>query len=354
MLDVFLCYPPADRDIATAIAARLERGAEAKVWLEECGSHGANTVAASWDGGLSSDAILLLLSPDAVPKRFGREDWQALLEHLEGNTPPPVGAVLLGGCPYPRLLERRHFFRWGDGAQQTLRAIERWIAGLHPQSESPSFIPARLPWFEGRRAELEMMWETLVDEAGTLVLTNAAPAGGKTSLAQQFVHAAGSHFLDTLWVPCGGRSRVSIAGELASHLGVSLEGAAGDAFARLGSVIQNHRVLLVLDDVTSDIGFATARARDLAAETECALRWALRADWDLATRLGAGAVSFLKAEARWPEVAAICTQLRDAAIERGDSTVAENYAWELSWIQDEGGGIRRLPAMVDQLAFEFS
>ena len=95
MLDVFVCHSPGDREVAAVIAARLERGAETNVWLDECGSHSGQTVAAAWEAGLTSAAILLLLSPDAVPPGLHREDWQSLLRHLERNSDPPVSAVLI-------------------------------------------------------------------------------------------------------------------------------------------------------------------------------------------------------------------------------------------------------------------
>ena len=126
MFDVFICHSPSNREVAAAaIAARLERGAEARVWLEECNSDAGVTVASAWEAGTASGAIVLLLAPDSVPHRLSRADWEPVLRHVEGNAPPPLGAVLVSGCPYPRLLERKHFFRWDAERRETLRAIER-------------------------------------------------------------------------------------------------------------------------------------------------------------------------------------------------------------------------------------
>src|SRR5258708_22824563 len=100
------------------IAARLERGAEAKVWLDECGSHSGPTIAATWEAGLSSAAIMLLLSPEAVPQRRGRADWELVLKHLERKAEPPMGAVLLRDCLFPGLLARTRFFRLTDHPPQ--------------------------------------------------------------------------------------------------------------------------------------------------------------------------------------------------------------------------------------------
>ncbi len=228
MLDVFLCYAPADQEIAGLIQARLDRCAEASVWLERCGRQTAQTMAAAWEGGSSSAAILLLLSPDAIPERLRREDWQPLLEHLEGNAEPPAGGILLAACPYPPLLERRHFFRWSDGAMATLRKIERWVMGLH-RGEPPTFLPAPRTWFQGDKHELDAMWTALVDEPGTFILD------GQPALAQEFTRVASGHFRDILWIGCGPRSQLSIASEIAV----------------LGS--SEGRLLLVLDDVMGDL-----------------------------------------------------------------------------------------------------
>jgi hypothetical protein len=488
MLDVFLCHAPANREVAVTIAARLERGAEANVWLDECGSHSGQTIATAWEAGLTSAAILLVLSPEAVPPRLRREDWQSLLQHLERGAEPPVGAVLVGDCPYPRLLERKHFFHWGDPRQQVLRAIESWIVSLHRPSEQSKFVPARLPWFAGRQGELDTMWQMLVDEAGSLVVANASPASGKTSLAQEFAREACSHFRDILWIECGGRWPASITGELASQLGVTLDGSPADA-TEVADLIREHRLLVVFDDVTDatpivapspgrgsvlittrsqglrlpshvralqienvacappvqpasgsvdlklcqaisvcrpqgfqlsfaaqianideaeahaacerlvaqrwidplDSGRARFRhgagsmtANQLGADrdalrlrhveglndifsawktnpTRCAeilselpagLQCAMHADWSAAVTLAGRAFKFLSAQGRLLEAAEIFARLREAAGERQDSKVVETCTWELSWIQDQGGGIRR-PPVGGQLALEF-
>ena len=198
MVDVFLCHAPADSAIAAQIAARLERGAEASVWLDPCGRDAPQTLPAAWDGGSSSTAILLLLSPDSLPQSLPIRDWQPLLKHLEGNAAPDVGAVLLDSCPFPKLLERKRFFRWSDSPNDVLRRIERWIVGLH-RDDQPSAVPAPLPWFRGRERELAALWSALVDESGMVVLLNPQPRSGKSALAQEFARLASGHFRDIVW-----------------------------------------------------------------------------------------------------------------------------------------------------------
>jgi len=251
VFEVFLCCSPEARQVAAQIAARLQCNAEATVVIDDGAGEG---LAAKWEGGVSSAAILLLLSPDAVPAVASRASWQAVLDHITSNAEPPLGSLLVRDCGYPRLLERRNFFRWDNGAQAALRAVEAWVMRLHRLPRQRSFTPAHLPWFEGRHDELELLWETLVDRCGTAVVLQNEDAGGKTSLAQEFARQAGAHFRDVLWIACADRSPASIAAELAEQLGIDCgEGDASETFGRLAKVAGRHRVLLVLDDCPPDL-----------------------------------------------------------------------------------------------------
>ncbi len=469
MLDVFLCCSRADRNLAAALAARLERMAEARVWLEECNPAAGETVASAWEAGLSSAAILLLLSPEAVPRERTRTAWQSVLDHLERRGSPPLASLLLRDCDYARLLERRRFFRWSDGETAVLRALTSWLVTLHPAAE-PTFVPARLPRFLGRNEELERLWTRLVDGSGSVVLTGGA-GSGKTSLAQEFARAAAASFRDVLWVDCGGRSPAFLAGDLESQLGIR-------------AAALDHRVLLVLDDVAgpppvvappegpasilittrslgslgaipieragaipdrppadaacerlwramgacrrnglplelaagmaglashaahaacellvaeayvdpldgagtrfrlSGLSQAAALAvpdsaalrrahasalhtafsvatpqsarRALIAELEHAIDWALLHDWDLARALARRSFQFLKANGRLREAARVYELLRQAARDHADAELAQECSWELSWIQDEPGQIRRVAIDGRQLSLDFN
>lgn len=250
VVELFLCCSPAELDTAALVASRLERTAETRVVIDDSGG-----VAGTWEGGLSSTAILVVLSSHTVPSRVSRTEWEAVLTHVTSNAEPPIGFLLIGECGYPRLLERKRFFRWDEGSREALRGIEEWVMRLHRLPERRSFVPARLPWFEGRHSELAVLWETLVDRVGTTEIHHP-DAGGKTSLAQEFARQAGAHFRDILWVDCGDRSAVSIAGDLAEAVGMECEDASSDALARLANVASQHRVLLVFDDLRPGFSFA--------------------------------------------------------------------------------------------------
>jgi hypothetical protein len=256
MLDVFLCHAEADAEAAATLATRLEQTAEAKVALE-CLHPGA-TVNEMWDAGTGSAAILLLLSPDSVPQRVVRAEWQPLLEHVEANSEPPLGCVLVRDCAFPPLLRRRNFFRWED---DPARAVQRWVIGLHPEPGQAPFAPASIPWFVGRRHEIEALFAELVDRCGTLVMTGEE----KSSLAQEFACRASDYFRDILWVDCAGRSASAIWGDIAWQCGAVFDG----SVERIMSLVQSHRLLLVLDGAGEDLPLpctAPGRASILAVK----------------------------------------------------------------------------------------
>ena len=238
MLDVFLCHSPATTAIAEQIATRLERGAEAKVWLEE-----TSTLVEDWECGLSSAAIILLLSNDAVPGQGNRAAWGRVLDH---TGEPQIAFVKAEACPYPPLLERSHFYHWAVEAIPVLRSLERWIIGLHTQTSPQLFSPSRLPWFDNRKPEMEMLFAELVDRGGaSFTLSSDAPSG-KTALAQEFARAAVGHFRDILWVGCGERSDAAITGDLMAQLGAV-------AIRDIPALLHEHRLLVVFDDLRREI-----------------------------------------------------------------------------------------------------
>ena len=240
MVDVFLCHSATSREVAATIAARLEQCAEAKVWLEEV-PDGSNLLD-SWEGGLSSAAILLILDASSVPPQSTRETWGPVLDHVTENTLPPIGCVRAGSCPYPKLLERRAFFPWQGEPLSVLRSVEAWIVGLHEQEQGRAISPMRLPWFEGRGNELDALWRTLVDEAGSTLTVHSPGVSGKTALAQEFAAQAADHFRDVLWIGCSDMSAAGVSGELASQLGaVTTHGIPG--------LLHEHRLLVVFDDL---------------------------------------------------------------------------------------------------------
>jgi hypothetical protein len=249
MLNVYLCHASEDCDIAHQIAQRLESTAECRVLEDATGN-----IPANWDGGMACDSILLLLSRHSVPAQFRRDDWEALLQHATGKQDPPVAWIALEDAPWPKLIERRNFYRWTAPPLQALRAVERFVIAVHPPSTRQPFQPAKPGWVD-HTPELESLWDSLVDRCGSILLTGPGHSG-KSALAQRFAHEACEHFRDVLWIGCGDRSLSSLACEIAANFGTTLEGEIKAACRQLAAQLANHRLLLVLDDVRADISCA--------------------------------------------------------------------------------------------------
>jgi len=244
MFDLCLCYAPQDSEIAIAIQSRLALDPRTRVTLAPSGR-----LIEGWEEGLSSAALLLLLSDSSIPERLPRKDWDPLLRHAMGKDASRVGCLLAGDCPYPPLLARNNFWRWSDGPREALRAIERWVVSLHDQIWPDSFVPARLPWFEGCARVIDRLWETLVDGQGTVLLTHPGPGSGKTSLAQHFARNALAHFHAVVWVDCSSRSEAALLSDLASQLGIPLDRPMDELHTGVCRALNQARLLLVMDDV---------------------------------------------------------------------------------------------------------
>lgn len=245
MVDILLCCAPEDRETAVRIAHRLEQNAEVRVIFDDTDSE---SVAAKAVEGLPSTAgVVVLLSTESVPAQVSRESWGALLDHIAGNSEPPVACVLLRACGYPRILERGKFHRWEGNEREVLRALQSWAIRLHKLPLKRSFEPARLSFFEGREAEFDWLHDQLVDRASCALLFHDAPASGKTSLAQEFCRRAAGHYRDIVWCACNGRSLTSIAADLAEQLEVERLAESEATLAEAVRLAGRHRVLLVLD-----------------------------------------------------------------------------------------------------------
>jgi len=172
-------------------------------------------VSETWEEGLGSAGLLILLHPNAMPPKPNRQYWGGLIDY-EG--PQPMAFVHCGAREYPAALERRTFFRWP--ADQ--RAIERWVVKLMERPAGTNVAPAT-------GVVSEDLWTTLVDRPGLFFLTGG-PATGKSRMAQAFAHAARGHFQSMLWIGCGHRSTEALENEIARRL-------------------PSGRTLLVLDDL---------------------------------------------------------------------------------------------------------
>ncbi len=129
------------------------------------------------------------------------------------------------------------------------------------------------------------------------------------------------------------------------------------AGARFRMSARSHQAALLTPDANALRRAHAAALPGRAAfipEIEHALEWALLNDWDLAKELAIRSFGFLKKEERLREAAHIYELLRDQARSRGDLDLARECSWELSWIKDEPGEIRRSAVDGQQMALDFN
>lgn len=215
-MEVFVACPAGKQALGQSIADRIQLSSRINVKLEICRE---GQILEAFEMGRGAAAVILVLSPEAVPAQFQLSDWEDLLEAKEVR----LACVLAEGCRYPKLLERGKFWRGQDS--QELRAISEWALAL---GERPRFRLAPVDGFVGRHAEMEELFVRLADQVGRVALVNEWPGSGKTGLAQQFARQSEGHFEEIFWLDCAQRRP-------------------------LFPVNPERRTLLILDDVTDEL-----------------------------------------------------------------------------------------------------
>lgn len=256
MIRVLICHSSQDSAAALALAQALELRAEAQVSLA-CTGADAPDLLHLWDAE-DADAVVLLLASECVPPQSSRAVWQPILDQVESRARPEIGAVLLRACPYPKLLERTTFCRNGLD-RQCERTLAAWLLSLHPDPGWPEWSvlhPVR-PADASSPEDLPRLWAALADTAGRHELSGAAAP----RLAQLFACDAAAQFRAVLFLDTHERPAGCLAGELASALGVRAEGSVEDAWARIATVLDAHRLLLILDGWEGELPWLANPAR---------------------------------------------------------------------------------------------
>ena len=177
---VFPCYAAQDRQLVRELADFLERGAGVEVLLEEGEIEPGGDLIAKVEEGLSSDVVLVLLSPESNPPRWILERWKSVFWDQAAELGTALATVLCRDSRFPDLLRRKNFIDLRQDRLAGFRAIKRWLMSLSPPPQKTPFIPARQPAFQERTAEIESLGKLVADTPGTAVL--AGPPGcGKTT-----------------------------------------------------------------------------------------------------------------------------------------------------------------------------
>jgi hypothetical protein len=244
VLTVFPCFAKEDRQIAAELSAFLERGASVQIFLEDGEIRPEETIVSKASEGLQAAVILLILSPDSAPARWVRRDWEPALLDQPRAEAVKVSTILARSCEFPPLLRRDAFFDLTQDRLGGFRQIKRWLLGLNPGRRELEFEPARQNHVNGRDAEMESLRQELADAPGVAVLDGV----GETPLALEFARQSKRDFEGLVWLSCTDQTLASVAGDMASQLGMTLEGDVEENVRELGRFCAQRRLLIILDD----------------------------------------------------------------------------------------------------------
>ncbi len=182
MQEVFVCCAASDRHHAEPIVAALRDLDALSVTVEECEPGELPDACAA---AADADGVVLLLSAVAVPRNTSRAAWAPVLDRLE-RAPASIASVQLASCAFPASLHTRGLHLPESG--EAPRMLRRWAITL-----ADGYDRFEVPGYE-----------------------------------EQY------DYRDVVWIPCAGRSRVSIEEALAA-------------------AVDGRRVLIVLDGCPEDL-----------------------------------------------------------------------------------------------------
>jgi hypothetical protein len=314
--NIFLAHAAPDHDFAAGLSEFLEFGCDVVCRPDEGLLQPGGDLIDKAEHGLSSDVLVLLLSPASCPARWPRERWEPVLFEQARSLKVDLAALLLGECPYPALLRRGIFFDATANRLPAMRLLKRWIRQLDH---------AGGPLNPAVSNDQEPLYTALADRAGRLQANGEA--------AGRFARESAQEFEAVLWVPCHGRSLAQIAAELGEQLGLRLEGTAQDNSRHIREFLAGRRCLVVLDAPTPEFAAeVTAAGRTSTLITTEPVRVTET------PRTTAYARS-LAASSRYAEAYELFYALLDSWVDM------ETCARELTWICESWGRIEEANAL---------
>jgi len=331
---LFPCYAAADREIASQIASFLEAGAGVRVLLAEGEIGPGEDLVQKAREGRMADLILVLFSRNSLPSPWPRYKWEAALQTEPIEEDVRIGFLKCDDCTPPRVLTPQ--FDVGGLPLPALRRLKRWVrAGAHgePSVHNPDLA-----------AQVEALGVAIADRPGSATI--AAPA-----LALEFARVFREDFDDVIRLECGGRSMAALAGDLATQLGLRLEGDLESNLARLRSFTASRRYLLWLEGASADEAdclapgrgsstLVTSEARPEAPPDDESLRDiqhifnhpGMVDDWAELCRLARQGLRLAAEQGRVAESFELLDKWHALAEVRSDRRILEESSREMVWI----------------------
>jgi hypothetical protein len=243
MLTLAVVYASADLAAAEEISNYLARNCA--VEIEQIEIAGRDLISAM-GRALGSDAVVVILSQDAVPARMAREEWEPVFVEAREEHGTHVAFVPLRDCVFPKVLLRSNVFPPVPDAREAARQLKRWLFELRPPALRGFFVRPGLAAAPGRAFDLERMYEEFGDRPGCGVVMDAAAA-------RAFANRATADFESVFWVDCRGCTLAEAAGELATQVAVQAVGNVSSNMETLRSVCGARRCLIVLEGADEEL-----------------------------------------------------------------------------------------------------
>jgi hypothetical protein len=331
---LFLCYAAADREIAAQIASFLDAGAGVRVLLTEGEIRSGEDLVQKAREGRMADIVLVLFSRHSLPSPWPRYKWEAALqtEPLEENV--RIGFLKCDDCAPPRVLTPQ--FDLTGLPASALRRVKRWVrAGAYTEPAVHNRDLAQ---------KVEALGVAIADQSGSAIIDGPA-------VALEFARVFREDFDDVIRLQCGGRSLAALAGDLATQLGVRLEGDLDSNLARLRSYCSARRYLLWMEGASADEAdrlapgrgsstLISTEARPEAPPDDESLRDiqhifnhpGMIDDWAELCRLARLGLRSAAEQGRLAESFELLGQWHAMAESRGDRRILEESAREMVWI----------------------
>ncbi len=371
MLQISMVHAEADAAIARDFGSYLERNC--RVRMDYPIISRTESVLEVVARALSCDVLVLFVSPNSVPRRLNREEWEPLFVQAAGEHGTRLGYVVVGECAFPKVLLRNNVF-------PSRREVKNWVLTLEPIPERLDFAPKHSVGSAAGEALDPLLWLSIVDRPGS------ARVAGRDAAAS-FARQVEADFQGILWVECGGAIAACAAGDLGAQLGMHLTGELPANLERIRGLCNQYRCLVVLVDASEgvkgalgELGLTSvllAEASPTAVTLEQARRqfealctWVNGVNevppsgwihetvewlatwpehWLFASQFARGAIAFYKFHERFAELFELTDMMLNRAIERRDRDAANEFAQERAWILEEWG---RPPESVHPFAAE--
>jgi len=355
---VFLCHAQTDAPLAVDIAAFLERGADVRLFLDEGRIPPGGDLAAKAREGRMADIIVVLFSRDSMPSRWPRAQWAGPLVTEPAAEGVRIAFVRCDDCVPPRVLSPMFDY---DGLNvRGLRKLKRWVRDRAATYRPPDVGGASD--VAGLEADLEILGIAIADRPGMEVVESAA-------LAFEFARAFAEDFDEVVRLEATGRTLAGLAGDLATQLGMRLEGDLPSNLQRLQELCSERRLLVIMDGIPDPppqlhLGgrcstlVVTEAGLEANADPLRPIQLALTSlgrqpDWPAICALARQARRVARQQGRIAELFEIMQLWHEAAGRFEDRAALNESARELVWILEGWGRVEEAERLEYRRAAEF-